>query len=150
MISYADQALFKQDSVAKTVNIYGTGVSINNSHINGESFSLEEILNSGRELNFGECNAAKLSFTCGYYENTIAGKQLTAKITPSGAESAFQYGKYKVLSDKPTADRKWRDVVAYDKLYEVLKRDVTSWYNNLLPDADAGVSLHDFRDSFQT
>lgn len=148
MISYADQAKFKQDSVAKALSITGSGVSISNSNMDGESFSLEEVLNKGRELNFGECNSAKLSFSCGYYNKSIVGKELTAKTTPSGAASAFQFGIYKVLSDKPTADRKWRDVVAYDKLYDVLKMDVTTWYNNLLPDEDAGVSLHDFRDSF--
>ena len=148
MISYADQAKFKQDSVAKALSITGSGVSIGNSNMDGENFSLEEVLNKGRELNFGECNAAKLSFSCGYYDKSIVGKQLTAKTTPDGAASAFQFGIYKVLSDKPTADRKWRDVVAYDKLYDVLKMDVTAWYNNLLPDDEAGVSLHDFRDSF--
>lgn len=150
MINYADQAKFKQDSVVKALSITGTGVSINNSNMDGESFSLEEVLNSGRELNFGECNAAKLSFSCGYYDQSIVGKELTAKTTPDGAASAFQFGKYTVLSDEPTADRKWRDIVAFDKLYEVLKTDFVNWYYTLLPDDTTSVTLAQFRSSFCT
>lgn len=149
MITYANEALFLQDSIAKALSITGTGISITNSNMNGESFSLEEILNSGREIEFGECNAAKLSFSCGYYDTSIVGKELTAKTTPDGG-AAFQFGKYKVVSDEPTADRRWRDIIAYDALYDVLKKDVTSWYNTILPDADASVTLAQFRNSFFT
>ena len=149
MITYADENLFKQDSVAKELSITGTGISITNSNMNGENFSIEEVLNSGRDLTFGECNAAKLSFSVGYYENSMVGKVLTASTTPSGG-SAFQFGQYKVTSDEPTADRKWRDVVAYDALYEVLKKDVASWYNTLLPNANSSCTLKQFRDSFFT
>ena len=149
MITYADENLFKQDSVAKELSITGTGISITNSNMDGENFSIEEVLNSGRDLTFGECNAAKLSFSVGYYENSMVGKVLTASTTPSGG-SAFQFGQYKVASDEPTADRKWRDVVAYDALYEVLKKDVASWYNTLLPNANSSCTLKQFRDSFFT
>lgn len=149
MITYADENLFKQDSVAKELSITGTGISITNSNMDGENFSIEEVLNSGRDLTFGECNAAKLSFSVGYYENSMVGKVLTASTTPSGG-AAFQFGKYKVATDEPTADRKWRDVVAYDALYEVLKKDVASWYNTLLPNANSSCTLKQFRDSFFT
>ena len=145
MINYADQAKFKQDSIVKSLSITGSGVSIGNSNMDGENFSIEEVLNSGRELNFGECNSAKLSFSCGYYNQSIVGVKLTAKTTPDGASSAFQYGKYKVLSDEPTADRKWRDVVAYDELYDVLKFDVAGWWNSYL---ETDRTLKQVRDSF--
>lgn len=149
MITYANENLFKQDSVAKALSITGTGISITNSNMDGENFSIEEVLNSGRDLTFGECNAAKLSFSVGYYEKSMVGKVLTASTTPSGG-AAFQFGQYKVASDEPTADRKWRDVVAYDALYEVLKKDVASWYNTLLPNANSSCTLKQFRDSFFT
>jgi len=149
MITYANENLFKQDSVAKELSITGTGISITNSNMDGENFSIEEVLNSGRDLTFGECNAAKLSFSVGYYENSMVGKILTASTTP-GDGAAFQFGQYKVASDEPTADRKWRDVVAYDALYEVLKKDVASWYNTLLPNANSSCTLKQFRDSFFT
>lgn len=149
MITYANENLFKQDSVAKALSITGTGISITNSNMDGENFAIEEVLNSGRDLTFGECNAAKLSFSVGYYENSMVGKVLTASITP-GDGAAFQFGQYKVATDEPTAERKWRDVVAYDALYEVLKKDVASWYNTLLPNANSSCTLKQFRDSFFT
>lgn len=144
MINYADQALFQQDSIAKELSITGSGITITNSNMDGENFAIEEILNSGRELKFGECNAAKLSFSCGYYEQSMVGVSLTAKTTPSGG-AAFQFGKYTVVSDEPTADRKWRDVVAYDKLYDVLKFDVAPWYNSYL---QTDKTLKQVRDEF--
>jgi len=147
MINYQYQNLFKKDSISKELSITGTGISIGNSNMDGESFALDEILNSGRELNFGECNSSKLSFSCGYYNISMVGKELTAKTTPAGG-SEFQFGKYTVLSDEPTADRKWRDVIAYDALYNILKNDYVSWYNSLLPDATTSKTLKQFRDSF--
>lgn len=149
MISYAYENLFKQDSVAKTVSMTGSGLTISNGNLDGENFSIDEVLNSGRDLKFGECNAAKLSFSCGYYEHSMVGVLLTTKTTPSGG-TAFQFGQYKVANDIPTADRKFRNVVAYDKLYDVLKFDVAGWYNSILPDENASISVKDFRDSFFT
>ena len=104
MITYANESLFYQDNVEKQLNISFTGGSITNSNIRAEEFELEEVLNSGDDLNFGECNANKVSFVVGYYANSIAGKTITVTITPSGA-SAFQLGVYKVLSDYPTAEK---------------------------------------------
>lgn len=147
MISYANKNLFRNQSVDKTLLLTGTGVSLNNSNIRKEECELEEVLNSENYLNFGECNAHKLTVTVGYYSKSIAGKAITAKITPTGGAD-LPYGQFTVLSDFPTADKRFRKIVMMDKLYDILKMDVTAWYNNLLPDADAGVSLHDFRDSF--
>ena len=149
MINYSDMALFQMDSVAKQLSITGSGVNITNENMDGESFSIEEVLNSDREIKFGGCNSAKLSFSCGYYDNSIVGKLLTAKTTPDGG-SDFQFGKYKVVSDEPSADRMWRDVVAYDELYDVLKMDLASWYNSILPNANSSVTLAQFRNSLFT
>lgn len=149
MVSYANKNLFLTQPHDKTLSITGTGVNISNSNIRTEEFSLEETLNSSDTLNFGECNAAKLSFVVGYYENSIAGKTISVKITPTGGAD-FVFGSYKVLSDEPTADRRWREVVAYDAMYDLLIADVTSWYNTLLPNANSSCTLKQFRDSLFT
>lgn len=149
MIPYANKNLFTTEPHDKTLLITGTGISISNTNIRSEEFGLEETLNSGDTLNFGECNAAKLTFTVGYYEKSIAGQTLSVKTTPTGGAD-FTFGSYKVLSDEPTADRRWREVVCYDALYDMLKADVTAWYNTLLPDANASCTLKQFRDSLYT
>lgn len=149
MVSYANKDLFLTQPHDKTLSITGTGINISNTNIRTEEFSLEETLNSSDTLNFGECNAAKLTFVVGYYANSIAGKTISAKITPTGGAD-FVFGSYKVLSDEPTADKRWREVVAYDAMYDLLKADVTSWFNTLLPDANSSCTLKQFRDSLFT
>lgn len=149
MISYANKDLFLTESHDKTLSITGTGINISNGQINREQFTLEETLNSGDTLNFGECNSSKVTFTVGYYANSIAGKTINVKITPTGGAD-FVFGTYKVLSDLPTADKRWRKVEAYDALYEILKTDVAVWYNTLLPDATSSCTLKQFRDSLFT
>ena len=149
MITYANESLFYQDNVEKQITISFTGGSIINSNLRAEELELVEDLCTSNELKFGECNANKISFVVGYYENSIAGKTITVSITPSGA-SAFQLGVYKVLSDYPTANKRFRKIIAYDKLYDILKMDVTSWYNTLLPNTSTTKTLKQFRDSFFT
>lgn len=147
MITYTYESLFYKDNVEKQITISFSGGSITNSNIRKEEFELEEILNTGDNVNFGECNANKVSFVVGYYPNSIAGKTITVTITPSGG-SAFQLGVYKVLSDYPTADKRWRKIIAYDSLYDILKADVRAWYDNLLPDTNTTKTIKQFRDSF--
>ena len=149
MISYANKDLFLTQPHDKTLSITGTDINISNINIRTEEFSLEETLNSSDTLNFGECNAAKLTFVVGYYANSIAGKTISAKITPTGGAD-FVFGSYKVLSDEPTADKRWREVIAYDAMYDLLKADVTSWFNTLLPNANSSCTLKQFRDSLFT
>ena len=149
MLPYANKDLFLTEPHDKSLSITGTNISITNSDLRSEEFGLEETLNSNDTLNFGECNAAKLTFVVGYYEKSIAGKSLLAKITPTGGAD-FTFGTYKVLSDNPTADKRWRQVEAYDALYDMLKADITIWYNTLLPDANASYTLKQFRDSLFT
>ena len=98
MITYANESLFYQDNIEKQITISFTGGSITNSELRAEEFEIEETLNTGDDINFGECNANKVSFVVGYYPNSIAGKTITVSMTPSGG-SAFQLGVYKVLSD---------------------------------------------------
>lgn len=53
-------------------------------------------------------------------------------------------GVYKVDSDVPTADRRCRDIVAYDAMYDILNAEVSGWYNSLT----FPMTLRQFRDSF--
>ena len=149
MINYAYQSLFYKDNIEKQLNISFTGGSITNTNIRAEEFELCEDLCTGNEIVFGECNANKITFVVGYYANSIAGKTITVTTTPSGG-TAFQLGKYKVLSDYPTADKKFRKIVAYDALYDILKADVRAWYDTVLPNNSTTLTLKQFRDSFFT
>ena len=149
MISYADRNLFYQDSVGKQMTVTFTGGSFTNADLIENDFTLEEMLNSEQDLCFGQCNSSCVTFTVGYYENSIVGKELTITTTPTGG-TAFQIGKYTVVSDEANDDRNRRKIVAYDKLYDILRTNCISWYNSLLPDANTSKTLKQFRDSFFT
>lgn len=149
MINYTLIDLFKQDSVTKDLIITdGNNVNLSNSDIYSESFELTEILCSEEDLIFGSCNAACLKFTTSYL-GELKGKVLTVKVVlNNNTNTPFQFGKYKVVEDKLTADRTKREIVAYDSLYDIVNANVIDWYNTLLPNATSHKTLKQFRDSF--
>lgn len=149
MIDYEFKDLFLKQDIDKQILIeYDTG-SLTNNEVHQEKFSLEESLCSEDNLVFGTCEASVLKFTASNVFESLKNKWLEVSTTLSGNDSnPFKFGRYKVYSDVPTADRKKRDVVAYDALYDVLKSDVAEWYNDLLPNDSSEVSLKAFRDAF--
>lgn len=136
MVDYQYPNLFLKDSVDKQLSIVSDDgkINITNTELHQEKFELSESLCSDSELTFGACEAGMISFTVSNTFLPMKGKWLTAKISLDGhTDAPFQFGRYKVYSDTPTADRTCRDVVAYDALYDVITADVTSWYNSVFP-----------------
>lgn len=79
----------------------------------------------------------------------LSGKWLAMSETLAGnTDEPFVFGRYKVFSDKPTADRCYRDIVAYDAMYDINNTNVAEWYNTLLPEEKSTVTLKEFRTSF--
>lgn len=144
--------IFYKDSVEKQVTIKSDDglIDIGNGDFDGETMELTESVCDKDELTFGACSAAQLSFTVsgGF---SLQGKWLNVDIglkSEDAFASPYRLGRYKVNSDKPTADRTSRKVIAYDALYDILQTDVAGWYNTILPGDDSRVYLRDFRDSF--
>lgn len=138
--------MFLDDSIDKQIIIATEDgkVKITNTELHEDKFELTESLCSEDELQFGACEASVLKFTISNIFLPMKGKWITVKITPKGADAPYQIGRYKVYSDKPTADRTCRDVVAYDALYDVLNADMAAWYNSLT----FPMTLKAFRDAF--
>lgn len=126
---------------------------------------MTESLCSEQELTFGSCEAAMIKFTVSNTFLPMKGRWMTVRMSLGGhTDVPFQFGRYKVDSDTPTADRTCRDVVAYDALYDILNADVAAWYNTVFPshkeqqkDKDGKtttvtvydpVTMKQFRDSF--
>lgn len=144
--------IFYKDSVEKQVTIKSDDglIDIGNDDFEGETMELTESVCDKDELTFGACSAAQLRFTVsgGF---SLQGKWLNVDIglkSEDAFASPYRLGRYKVNSDKPTADRTSRKVIAYDALYDILQADVAGWYNTILPEDDSRVYLRDFRDSF--
>lgn len=136
MVDYQYSSLFLKDSVDKQLNIVSDDgkVNITNTELHQEKFELTESLCSEQELTFGSCEAAMIKFTVSNTFLPMKGKWLTVRMSLDGhTDAAFQFGRYKVDSDTPTADRTCREVIAYDALYDVLTADVAAWYNTVFP-----------------
>ena len=138
--------LFTDDTVDKQINIVTDDKKINitNTELHEDKFELSESLCSEKELKFGACEASVVKFTISNIFQSLKGKWITVKITPKVADAPYQIGRYKVYSDKPTADRKCRNVEAYDALYDVLNADMAAWYSSLT----FPMTLKAFRDAF--
>lgn len=151
MINYELANLFKKNSIDKQLIIVTDDktTNITNVELHQEQFELTESLCSEDELTFGCCEAACLKFTISNIFLPMKSKWITVKTTlNNNVNKPFTWGRYKVYSDTPTADRTCRDIVAYDALYDIINTDVVSWYNTILPKNDSTVTLKVFRDSF--
>ena len=149
MIDYGYKDLFLQDSIEKQITIsYGNTV-ITNEDLFNQEMTLEESLCSEQQLIFGSCEASVIKFKVANIVEQMKGKWLDVKIILEGNESEpFLIGRYKVNSEKFTADRRWKEVVAYDAMYDIINSDVIGWYNSILPDAGSSMTLKQFRTSF--
>lgn len=139
--------LFLNDSIDKQITIVTDDgkVNITNTELHDDKFELTESICSESELKFGACEASALKFTISNVFLPLKDKWITVKIALDGnAEEPFQIGRYKVYSDKPTADRTCRDVVAYDAMYDIISADMAEWYNTLA----FPMNLKEFRDKF--
>lgn len=151
MVDYELNSLFKKDGIDKQLIIQTDDkkVTITNTELHQEKFELTESLCSESELTFGSCEASSIKFTMSNVFTSLKGKWITVTMSLNGnTDKPFQFGRYKVYSDKPTADRTQRDVVAYDALYDIINANVMEWYDSVLPNLDSTITLKNFRDSF--
>ena len=150
MVNYQYAELFKKDSIDKqlTIETDDKTTKITNVELHQEQFELMESICSEAELTIGSCEAAVLKFTVSNIFLPMKDKMITVKtVIDNNTSNPFQIGRYKVYSDTPTADRTKRDIVAYDRLYDVINADVAEWYNTLLPEKDSTTTMKAFRDS---
>lgn len=120
-----------------------------NKDIEWENFELSESLCSESELRFGCCEASVLKFKIHNTFTKMKDKWLVVEETLDGhTDIPFQFGRYKVFSDVPTADRLYRDITAYDAMYDIINSSVVGWYNSIFPDMNRRVPMRQFRKSF--
>lgn len=132
MIDYIHKDLYWQDSIDKQLKIeLEDGTILDNSMIYSEEFELEESLCSEDELRFGACEASCVKFRIFSIPNRLVGQKITiSEVIGGQADIPMKIGKYKIASAKPTADRDFVDIVAYDSMYDIIHSDVAEWYNN--------------------
>ena len=131
MINHEYFELFNKNSIDKQLVISFDGGELTNTELHQQNFELTESICSDSELRFGRCEASEVKFRV---TNTLPlrNKEIEIKTYLDGNRSKmFSYGKYKVYSDTLTADKMFRDIIAYDKMREILNANVADWYNSL-------------------
>lgn len=141
---------FNQPGTRKwlTVSFPNLSVTLTGSDIVEESMEISESLCSEPELRFGSCEASVFKLRIIGNMASFVGETCVVSMVVGGIMEPFVIGTYKVASDKPTADRRFRDIVAYDAMYDIINADVAAWYNDILPDDKSAITLGDFRASF--
>lgn len=150
MVDFVNSELFYQDSIDKQWIIYfDENGEITNSDIDiiSGDIVLDESLCSSDILTFGQCESSSLQFNVRNMNGTLKDKKLSVFLVLNGdTQNPLRIGTFKVDSDKPSANRKVRSIIAYDDLYYINELDMTSWYNSLT----FPMTLKQFRDAFFT
>lgn len=144
------KALFNQSGIRKQLHIsfLKSSIVLKDEDIVSESMEISESLCSGTELRFGSCESSVFKLRIIGNVVPLIGETFTVSMYVGDIAEPFALGTYKVASDKPTADRRFRDIVAYDAMNDIIKADVAAWYNDILPNKDSTTTLRAFRDSF--
>lgn len=142
--------LFNQSGIPKRliISFPNLSVTLRNEDIVSESMEISESLCSGAELRFGSCEASVFKLRIIGNVVPLIGETFTVTMYVGDIAEPFALGTYKVTSDKQTADRRFRDIVAYDAMNDIINADVAAWYNGILPNENSATTLRAFRDSF--
>lgn len=147
MIDFKYKDMFEQGSTPKLISIKSDDetINVNTSKIHYEQLELSHSLCSEEQLTFGCCEASCLKYRTTNNQVAGVGKWVKAELAISGKDDEkFNCGIFKIYSETPTDDKRYKDVVAYDKMYDIINTDVAGWYNNL----EFPMTIKEFRDSF--
>lgn len=152
--------------------VFSGGNEITNENIVQEKMSLEKSLCSEENLRFGRCEAACFKIQIADVNHDFTGEWVTVYQTIDTDEDGYllaedgryittedglkiqiaddemdavtvTIGFFKVYSDKPDNDRRWRNLTCYDVMKDILEADVSAWYKaQTFP-----MQLDTFRDS---
>lgn len=146
MIKHAYSELFNEGSSHKNINVkYGDNKRITNTQIREESMKIVESISNSDELRFGTLVASSFDIQLAIDTDNLTNTEIEVSINVNhDTENEFKVGKYKVVSDKPSSDRAYKSIKAYDALYDIINAEVSAWYESLT----FPLTLKDFRDSF--
>lgn len=129
-VNSATKQIYLQDSVHKSYRVYFPEIGLNlyNESIVKESMSMTESLCSNSSIEFVGCISTSLKIKLYNVTANVKGKKIEVYVTAGETEEVPIF-KGKVDSAKIQAEHAFKEIVAYDYLYEVSNMDVASWYN---------------------
>lgn len=145
MVNYAYADLFKQDNVQKDLIFDFGDFQITNNRLYSEAFELSESLCSQNELRFGCCESSVVKFKCRNEFGELKNKWFDVYMALNGnTKEPLKIGSYRVFDSKPSGDRLYTNVTAYDAMYGVINAEMVEWYDGLT----FPITMKDFRNSF--
>lgn len=126
-------------------------VIITNEQLEQEGFEYHRILCAEEELRFGSCCADCLKFKMHENIPTLKGKVLNVYMYCDeyvSSSDVWYVGNFIVYEDRLSADRTYREVTCYDKMYEILNTNMASWYKSLFPTSSSTITLGDMVSDF--
>lgn len=150
--TYEDLFSFDDTLDNQLIIFTSNGDVIDNERIVTEAFTIHEGLSSD-SLEFGSCMASRLNMRI-ISDESLEGQTIEVFIRIGDGTNiplldqnnntildedndalvdggdAFKIGTFIVTSDKPTSETAHHDIEAYDALYTILNKDLTSWYRN--------------------
>ena len=149
MVNYINKDLLLEDGHDKQIVIEYFGGILDNEVIHQSEMTLTESLCSNEMLTFGSCESSILRIKINNILATLKNQWINVKIVIGhDYENAFDLGRYKVIKDIPSGNKRYRKITAYDAMYDIINTDVADWYNKTLPNPDSTMSMKAFRKSF--
>lgn len=135
---------FFYDKPDKKWNIdFESGEKIENSDIYlSDGIQIQQTLCSHDQIKFGSCISDYATIKLINTGESYSGKNFTLSIEADG--TVCMIGQFKVLKEELSEDKSSRTVTAYDKMADILERDVTEWFNGLT----FPVTIRELRNSF--
>lgn len=142
MINYDYENLFYESNYRNLIIVCDNEI-IDNDNIAFESMQLTESLIASEQLKFGEVISNEFKIRLLNNKQLINKKIDVFMVMNNDDNTSIDIGKYTVKSDILSSDKQYKDIVAYDKLYDVIHTDVVTWYQGL----NFPISIKDMRDS---
>lgn len=138
-----EEKLAWQSSAPKTLKLeFDGGTVITNENIVSESMSFEQSICEGNELEFGQVSSSCFKVRLFGVSERYIGQRFKATLYVDEYEK--QIGFFTVETDNTADDRHYRDIVAYDDLFNVLSTDYADWHNS----QPYPMTLKQYRDAF--
>ena len=146
-VNQATKDAYKSDSSHKelVVRIPSAGITLRNEDILADSLELKEAIESSDNLSFQGCIASSFKVECfNLVDDTLVGQRIEADIKADNTQTIPLFRGFISEVTNATHEEFTTTIRAYDALYNINNRDVTSWYNSLT----FPITIRNFRNSF--
>lgn len=138
---------YKSDASHKelVVRIPAANITLENEDLIADSLELKESIESSGNLSFQGCIAASFKIECfNLVDETLEGMWIECDITADETETIPLFRGYISEVTNATHEEFTTVIRAYDALYKINNKDVTTWYNSVT----FPISIRNLRNSF--